>query len=84
MTCEELMALFSRYVDGELPAGGCEEIEEHAARCGRCSDFLDEVRKTVALCRGLKTGESPRPLGAEVRERLRELYQQSRGSAPSS
>lgn len=75
MTCKELQAMFSQYLDGELPRTSCEQIEEHAAVCARCAEFLASVKHTVSLCRDLKSGESPRPLAPEARARLRELYE---------
>jgi predicted anti-sigma-YlaC factor YlaD len=77
MTCADLRSLFSQYMDAELPAGSCEQIEKHASECARCSDFLDSVKRTVTLCRDLKAGESPRPLSPDARARLRELYERS-------
>ncbi len=75
MTCENLLELFSQYLDGELPAQGCSQIEQHAAECERCADFLNSAKRTVTLCRDLKAGESPRPLSTQARQRLRELYE---------
>jgi anti-sigma factor RsiW len=80
VTCEGLSSLFSQYLDGELPAGSCEQIERHARECGHCAEFLDSVRRTVSLCRDLKTGESPRPLSFDARSQLRELYERSRAN----
>ena len=80
MTCEDLLALFSQYLDGELPAGSCELIEEHARECAHCAEFLNTVRRTVSLCRDLKAGESPRPLSSDARGRLHDLYERRRTS----
>lgn len=77
MTCEELLSLFSQYLDAELPPGSCEQIEQHASECARCAEFLDSVKLTVTLCRDLKAGESPRPLPPDARAHLRELYKRS-------
>ena len=77
MTCNDLLMLFSQYLDGELPAGGCEQIEQHASTCAACTEFLNSARRTVALCRELRPGESPRPLSSDSRAQLRELYERS-------
>lgn len=84
MTCEDLAAVFSEYLDRELPPANCEQIEEHAATCARCSEFLSSIRRTVSLCRDLKAGKSPSPLAPEARERLRELYQRSLAARANS
>jgi predicted anti-sigma-YlaC factor YlaD len=82
MTCADLFSLFSQYLDGELAPGSCEQIEQHVSECARCSDFLNSVKRTVTLCRDLKPGESPRPLAADARARLRELYERSLSGRP--
>ena len=75
MTCDDLMQLFSQYLDGELSPEGCSQIEGHASECRRCMEFLKSAKRTVTLCRDLKAGESPRPLTMDARQRLRELYE---------
>jgi anti-sigma factor RsiW len=82
MTCEDLLELFSLYLDGELPPEGCSQIERHAAECERCTEFLNSAKRTVTLCRDLKAGEKPRPLTSEARERLLELYERRSSRAP--
>ena len=83
MTCDDLLSVFSQYLDRELPPCNCAEIEQHASACVRCAEFLASVRRTVTLCRDLKTGESPRPLSPDARAHLRRLYERSlAGRAP--
>ena len=77
MTCEDLLSLFSQYLDRELPPANCEQIEQHAAECARCAEFLTSIRRTVTLCRDLRPGESPRPLSADAKARLRMLYERN-------
>ncbi len=74
MTCEDLLALFSQYLDGELPTARCEEIEQHAATCPACAEFLGGVKHVINLCRDLKAGAKPSPLSGDVQARLRDLY----------
>jgi len=77
LSCEDLLSLFSQYLDNELPPANCAAIEQHAAECARCAEFLNSVKRTVTLCRDLQPGESPRPLTPDARARLRELYERS-------
>ena len=79
MTCEELLALFSQYLDGELPADRCDDLEQHASSCGQCAEFLAGVKRVVNLCRDLKAGQSPGPLPSDVQTRLRDLYERRAG-----
>ena len=83
MTCEELLAHFSQYLDGDLPAASCEGIERHAAACANCAEFLGGVKRVINLCRDLKAGATPSPLSSEVQAHLRDLYER-RISRPNS
>jgi len=74
--CQELFALLSEYLDAELPAATCQEIEAHLADCPPCIEFLNSLRKTVQLCHGCESPELPEPLRPEVREQLSAAYRQ--------
>jgi predicted anti-sigma-YlaC factor YlaD len=65
--CRQLMVSLSDYVDGELQAELCAEIEEHLKNCDDCRIVVDTLRKTVELYR-----QSPDQvdLPDPVRERL--------------
>jgi RNA polymerase sigma-70 factor (ECF subfamily) len=64
------MELLSQYLDVELPAGACREIEEHLSGCSPCEEFAESLRKTVALCRSYRMREMPRPIGDRARADL--------------
>lgn len=49
--CKELLAELSDYLDGELEARLCAEIDRHVAECGDCRAVVDTLRKTVYLYR---------------------------------
>ncbi len=66
MQCREMLGSLSDYVDGELEAALCEQIERHMAGCGNCRAVVDTLRKTVTLYRDLGHAELP----ADARERL--------------
>jgi anti-sigma factor RsiW len=73
--CKEVFALLSEYLDLELPPEACQEIEEHLAGCSPCVEFVESLRKTVALCRGYQPSAMPRPLGTEARTELEKAWQ---------
>jgi anti-sigma factor RsiW len=67
-TCEGLLGSLSDYVDGELGAELCRQIEKHIAECEDCRIVVDTTRKTIDLVHvssGPQTG-----LPDEVRNRL--------------
>ena len=47
--CESLLGFLSDYVDGELGAELCREIEKHIAECEDCRIVVDTTRKTIDL-----------------------------------
>jgi anti-sigma factor (TIGR02949 family) len=73
-SCREVFALLSEYLDHELSAETCEEIEAHLAGCAPCIEFLNSLKRTVKLCHNCESGEAPRPLSAGEREQLLSAY----------
>jgi len=49
--CQALLAQLGDYIDGELEATLCAEIEQHLADCDDCRVLVDTTRKTVLLYR---------------------------------
>jgi RNA polymerase sigma-70 factor (ECF subfamily) len=75
--CRRIFALLSEYLDAELPAETCDEIEAHLSDCPPCLEFLESLRRTVELCRTFQPGEMPGPLSEQVRSELRQLYEKA-------
>jgi anti-sigma factor RsiW len=72
--CEEILALLSEYLDLELPPEWCQEIEHHLAACPPCVEFVESLRKTVALCHSYEPSVIPGPLSAEARGELEKAW----------
>lgn len=72
--CKQVFALLSQYLDLELPPEACHEIENHLAGCSPCQEFVESLRKTVALCRGYSPENLPPPLGADARAGLEQAW----------
>ena len=64
--CGEMLGALSDYIDGELEARLCAEIEAHMEGCPDCKVMVDTLRKTVVLYR--TQGQSDVP--DDVRSRL--------------
>lgn len=60
-----MLGSLSDYVDGELEATLCQEIERHMAGCGNCRAVVDTLRKTVYLYRD--HGHEALPYDAKAR-----------------
>ena len=64
--CQHLLASLSAYLDEEVSAGLCAEIEQHMGECEKCRVVVDTLRQTVDLYRTL-----PQPALSEgARKRL--------------
>lgn len=74
--CKDLFAALSQYLDRDLPAGDCAEIEQHIADCPPCIEFVNSLRQTVGLCRTCNPAATL-PMPDEVRSKLLAAYQQS-------
>lgn len=76
MECREMFARLSEFLDGELPAGLCEEMRRHIEGCEPCERFCETLRQTVDLCHHAPAV----PLPDEVRRELRRLIDATPGS----
>lgn len=47
--CKALLGSLSEYIDGELPADLCAEIEKHLEGCDNCRIVLNTTRRTIDL-----------------------------------
>lgn len=64
--CRDLLGQLSDYIDGEMEAALCAELEAHLADCPDCRVMVDTVRKTVTLYNAQATTELP----SDVQNRL--------------
>ena len=64
--CQEILDHVSDYLDGELEAALCAELEAHLAGCHNCRVLVDTVRKTITLYHA----QSPAELPSDVEGRL--------------
>jgi len=66
--CRHLLDSLSPYVDGDLSAELCTELERHLSDCENCQIVVDSLRKTVYLYR-VASDELP-CVPEDVRQRL--------------
>ena len=74
VVCQQWVELVTRYLDGSLPPGLTKAIDRHLADCEHCTEYLEQMRATIAL-----TGQLPgEPVPDEVADALdaafREVY----------
>jgi RNA polymerase sigma-70 factor, ECF subfamily len=73
--CGDLLRVFADYLDGDLPASLCAELELHIKKCQTCDCVIDALRKTLALYKKMPELEIPpktkRNLDRFLRKRCR-------------
>jgi RNA polymerase sigma-70 factor (ECF subfamily) len=71
--CPDVLALFSRRLEGEIDAHLCEEMEHHLAGCPRCSAACDGLKRTLSLCAATRQAKVPPKVQVSVRRAVEEL-----------
>jgi len=66
MDCRELVEAITAYLDGTLPDADQHRFENHLANCPYCTEYLEQMRTTVARLRRL----DHITLSDDARERL--------------
>lgn len=81
--CPDVAPILSRYLEGEIGAEQCRELDAHVAKCGHCRAECDSLRKVLALCRNESRGGAvPPEVQAAVQRALRQL--EARAQEPRS
>ena len=71
--CPDIVALFSRYLEGEIGGEECRAMESHLLGCKRCAAACDSLKHTLGLCRAEPRGDVPPGVQDQVRKALREV-----------
>jgi len=66
--CSQMLGNLSDYIDGDLQADLCAQIEDHMKTCENCRVVVNTLRKTVELYE--KSSEVTSEIPGEVKERL--------------
>jgi RNA polymerase sigma-70 factor (ECF subfamily) len=60
--CKQIFAMLSQYLDAELPAKNCRQLERHLKGCRPCIAYLETLKTTVEACRRYQAATAPAPL----------------------
>ncbi len=74
--CSHVFALLSQYLDRELEAPSCAELEEHLSDCPECVRFVQSLKRSMQLCHQLGKCTPPQNVNGEVMASLRRAYEQ--------
>ncbi len=72
MKCEQVVELFSAYLDQEATAEEAAVVERHIASCAACARDLADLRRTIELCRSVGEVEMPEGFHEELMRKLNE------------
>ncbi len=70
--CPDVLAIFSRHVEGDVSAEACAEMERHLAGCSRCQLACDSLREVLSMCRAAPA-TVPEPVQRSVQRAIRDL-----------
>ena len=70
MTCSELVAVVTEYLEGTMPAEDRGRFEEHLEACPWCVNYLEQMRQTVRALGRLPEDS----ISQEAREDLLEAF----------
>ena len=68
--CAALLDQLHDYIDGELEAALCAEIEEHLTGCDDCRVLVDTTQKTITLYRWQTPVDLPEGAMARLQQAL--------------
>jgi RNA polymerase sigma-70 factor (ECF subfamily) len=72
--CKALFAELSNYIDEQLDASLCEELEKHLDGCEPCKAFLSSLESTIEQCRKAPPDSPNSEIAAKLRQQLIESY----------
>jgi anti-sigma factor RsiW len=49
ISCQELVELVTDYLEGALDPADLRRFEEHIADCGKCTEYLAQLRATIRV-----------------------------------
>jgi anti-sigma factor RsiW len=79
LTCQELVELITAYLEGSLSPAERARFEAHLAGCEGCTNYLDQMRKTIALVGYLSQEAVPE----NGKQKLLQVFQDWKKSRPS-
>jgi anti-sigma factor RsiW len=59
--CKQIFAMLCEYLEGQLAARNCCELERHLKDCRPCIAYLESLKATVEACRRYQVGKIPAP-----------------------
>jgi anti-sigma factor (TIGR02949 family) len=74
LNCRQVMTELSDYLDGEISPELKQALDDHLAKCSRCSLVYSTTRNTLKIVTESGAFELPPPVSARLRDKLRALF----------
>jgi predicted anti-sigma-YlaC factor YlaD len=80
INCQELVELVTDYLEGALEPADLRRFEEHIAGCGKCTDYLEQLRQTIAVVGRITPDDLTPEAERELMDVFRDWAQAQEGS----
>ncbi len=70
LACQQVVELVTDYLEGTLPRAERRRLERHLPACPHCTEYLAQMRATIALAGRI----TPADLTPQMRTEFTELY----------
>ena len=77
--CPDVVALWSKKLDGDLSHADCARMEKHIAGCPACGAACDALKQALLACQRVRTDDLPPEIQARVKAAVRAFVAQSAG-----
>ncbi len=61
--CQQWVEMVTDYLEGALPVDLQEAADRHLAACPNCREYLEQMRRTIAVSGHLRDGDVPEDVG---------------------
>ena len=79
--CPDTARLVSRYLEGELDAGVCAELETHVKGCPDCGATCATLRNVLVRCRSWRGEKLPERIRASLRQAIRRVVAEAQAGS---
>lgn len=69
--CPDVVALWSKKLEGDLSQGDCSAMEKHLEGCPSCGAACDALKKALLACQRIRTKEVPEEIQVRVKSAVR-------------
>jgi predicted anti-sigma-YlaC factor YlaD len=80
LTCQQVVELVTEYLEGVMEPARRARFEAHLDGCQGCTNYLEQVRTTVAVVGRLDVSDVPAPVMSELLSAFRNWADEHNGA----